>query len=123
MSIFNWGKSADKAVDMIKDTASTGMKMWDENKFSPQEQVQSFERLVSLTKNVATSISRRYIAYAILGMIAYCLVIGSVWIALGADDMVDKLIALVNALKIGWAFTASVSFYFLTHVFGKLTKK
>lgn len=123
MSIFNWGKASDKAIDIVKDSAATGMKMWDESKFSPQEQVGAFSKLVGITKSVATSISRRYIAYAVTGMIAYCLVVGSIWIALGADEMVDKLILLVESLKIGWAFTAALSFYFLTHVFGKLTKK
>jgi hypothetical protein len=123
MSIFSWGKAGDKAIDIVKESAATGMKMWDEKSFSPQEQIQSFQKLVELTKSTATSISRRYIAYSVIAMIAYCLIVGSIWIALGADDMVNNLIELVIALKIGWAFTSAVSFYFLTHVFGKLTKK
>lgn len=122
MSILGKLLGTEKAIDGINNVAKSGMAMWDMSKFTPQEQVGAFERLIKITGSRETAISRRIIAWALTGIIAFSFVVGLIWVSYDAFDKVDKLILLLERLWIGQGFTAAISFYFLTHVFGTLKK-
>ena len=106
----------DKAISSVVDIAKKGMDMWDMSSLTMQEKLVAFKQLVAATASKETAISRRIIVWALTGMIALALVVGIVWIQFGQDEKVAQLIALVEALKIAWAWGAGVTFYFLAHL-------
>lgn len=106
----------EQAIEHIGNVADKGMKMWDMKDFTPQERVAAFERLAKVTGGAETSISRRILLWALVIAINSCLAMGMIWVALDDLDKVANLIDLVHALKLDWAFTGAVSFYYLTHI-------
>ena len=106
----------DKAISGVVDIAKKGMDMWDMSNLTHQERLQAFQLLVKTTSSKETAISRRIIVWSLTGMIGLSLAVGIVWIQFGQDDKVAQLIALVEALKIAWAWGAGVTFYFLAHL-------
>ena len=106
----------DKAVSGVMDIAKKGMDMWDMSSLTLQERLVAFKELVKATSSKETAISRRIIVWALTGMIALALVVGIVWIQFGQDEKVVQLIALIDYLKIAWAWGAGVTFYFLAHL-------
>jgi hypothetical protein len=113
MSFF--GKSSiDKAIDVVGDVTKTGLSMWDSSDFTPQEKAAHQLKLLEATKSQGTSISRRDLLWFIIAMTGISLVLALTYSAFGMGDKVDDVIALMEVFKIGWAFVATVSFYFLT---------
>ncbi|MEE8289726.1 MAG: hypothetical protein V3R25_09980 [Nitrosomonadaceae bacterium] len=106
----------DKAVSGVVDIAKQGMDMWDMSNLTQQEKLVAFRVLVKETASKETAISRRIIVWSLTAMIAFALVVGTIWISFGATERVDSLIELVEALKIAWAWGAGVTFYFLAHL-------
>ena len=104
------------AVKGVTDVANKGMEMWDNSNFTPQERVAAFERLAKVMGSKETALSRRILLWAILMLNGFSFIVGVIWMALGWGDKVDGLIALVEAFKLGWAFTAAVGFYYLAHI-------
>ena len=119
----SWFKSADKIANGVINIARSGMTIWDESKFTPQEQVGAFKSLVEATRSEATSRSRRHLLWALIGFVVVTFGIGIYYNHIGNTVALTGLLDLVDQLKIGWGFTSAVSFYFLTHAFGKLTGK
>ena len=120
MSVFSRVAGAflgtDKAVSGVMDIAKKGMDMWDMSSLTLQERLVAFQQLVKATASKETAISRRIIVWALTGMIGLSLAVGIIWIQFGQDEKVAQLIALVEALKIAWAWGAGVTFYFLAHL-------
>ncbi len=116
-------KSADKIADGVVDIAKKGMTLWDKADFNPQEQVAAFKTLIEATASAATATSRRHLLWALSAFISVAFIIGLYYIETAQDIKLEKLLALVEQLYIGPGFVAAVGFYFLTHVFGKLTSK
>jgi len=119
----SWFKSADKIADGVVSIARQGMTIWDASTFSPQEQLQSFKDLVKATMSAATAKSRRHLLWALIALITTAFFIGVYYIQTNQMTKLDYLINLVDKLYIGPGFIAAVSFYYLTHAFGKLTDK
>ena len=116
MSWFGKLLGTEQAIEHIGNVADKGMTMWDMSSFTPQERVAAFERLAKVTGGAETSISRRILLWALVIAINSCLAMGMIWVALGELDKVAQLIELVHALKLDWAFTGAVGFYYLTHI-------
>jgi len=120
MSIFSRVAGAflgtDKAVSGVMDIAKKGMDIWDMSKLTHQERLQAFVIAVKATASKETAISRRIIVWSLTAMISFCLVVGTIWIGLGSTEKVDQLVLLVEALKIGWGWGVSLTFYFLAHL-------
>lgn len=115
-----FGKSSiEKAVDIVGGVAKGGMTMWDNSDFTSQEKADHMLKLLEATKSQGTSISRRDLLWFIMVMTGLCLALALVYSALGWTDKVDSVIALMDTFKIGWAFVAAVSFYYLTQFKGK----
>jgi hypothetical protein len=106
----------DKAVEGIKNVAESGMNMWDMSTMTAQERIIAFKETVKAMSSEATALSRRHLLWMIIGLNSFAFFIGVMWVALGCDDRVVKLIELVEAFKLGWAFAGAVSFYYLTHI-------
>jgi len=119
----SWFKSADKIADGVVSIARQGMTIWDASTFSPQEQLQSFKDLVKATMSAATAKSRRHLLWALIALITLAFFVGIYYIETDQFNKLNVLINLVKELYIGPGFIAAVSFYYLTHAFGKLTDK
>ena len=120
MGIFS---NADKIANGVIDIGKKGMEMWDQSKFNPQEQLAAFSNLMAITKSEATARSRRVLLWGLLAFISVAFSIGLYYVQTEQGLKLTALINLVNELKIGWGFVSAVSFYFLTHAFGKLKSK
>lgn len=107
---------SEQAIKQVGNIADKGMTIWDMSSFTPQERVAAFERLAKVTSGAETSISRRILLWALVIAINTCLTIGIVWISLDELDKVNNLIVFVQALKLDWAFSGAVGFYYLTHI-------
>ena len=113
--MFGFGKSSiEKAVDIVGGVAKGGMSMWDNSDFTSQEKAAHMLKLLEATKSQGTSISRRDLLWFIMGLTGFSFVLALIYSAAGWNDRVDSIIALMDAFKIGWAFVAAVSFYYLT---------
>lgn len=117
--MFGWGKSSiEKAVDVVGSVADKGMGMWDASKFTAQETAGFFLKLMAATKSQATSISRRHLLWFIMSLSGSSFILAVIYNALGWTDRLDGLVSLVETWKIGYAFVAAVSFYYLTQFSG-----
>jgi len=119
----SWFKSADKIADGVISIARQGVSIWDASTFTPQDQLQSFKDLVKATMSAATAKSRRHLLWALIGLITLAFCVGLYYIESEQGLKLNALINLVDKLYIGPGFIAAVSFYYLTHAFGKLTDK
>ena len=118
-----WFQSADKIADGVVDIAKKGMGIWDASTFTPQEQLQSFKALITATASAATAKSRRVLLWGLISLIASAFFVGVYYIQTEQPEKLNLLIDLVDKLYIGPGFIAAVSFYYLTHAFGKLGNK
>ena len=113
-------KGADKIAEGVVDVAKKGMKIWDASSFSPQEQIAAFSKLMEITKGEATARSRRYLLWFLMAFIGIAFCIGVYYNDQGNTVELAGLLKLIKELYIGPGFVAAVSFYYLTHVFGKV---
>ena len=116
MGVFNWSKPLDKAVDIVKGVADTGMHIWDNSTLTSQEKMTGFKEMLLATKSQATSISRRYLLCFIIGANTLTLILAVFYSAIGATTRLDELVEIMEVWKLGWAFVAVCSFYLLTQV-------
>ena len=116
MSIISKLLGMDKVIEGGIDIAKSGMKIWDNADFTAQERTSAFINTVKVMASKETALSRRILLWALICMVGFVLVVGVIWIGLGADDRVVQLVALVEALKIGYGFVAAIGFYYLTHI-------
>ena len=74
------------------------------------------------SQSTPTALSRRYIAWSVVGLCWLSAVIcfALVLIGNGHESKVAEIVTVVKALQFGWAFVAVVVFYFGTHVIGKI---
>jgi len=106
----------DKAISGVVDIAKKGMDMWDMSKLTHQERLKAFVIALKATASKETAISRRIIMWSLTGMIAFCLLVGTIWIGLGETEKVAQLVELVDSLKIGWGWVTGLGFYYLAHL-------
>jgi len=122
-SLFGGAKAAEKTVEFVEDAAK-GIGRWiDEQKLTDEERLQYLQksadwylRMVELTReeNSARSVTRRVMAWAIVGTVlvtfsTLAVLVGGGWIP---DERVQKIVVLADKWWIGEAFTAAVVFYF-----------
>jgi len=118
MSFF--GKSSiDKAIDVVGDVAKSGMGMWNNADFTSQEKADHLLKLLEATKSQGTSISRRDLLWFIIALHGFSFVVAVIYVAFDSMDKVTNLVSVMDAWKLGWAFVAAVSFYYLTQFKGK----
>jgi len=118
--MFGWGKSSiEKAIDVVGGVAKGGMAMWDSSDFTSQEKAAHMLKLLEATKSQGTSIRRGDLLHVILALTSFSFVLAVIYNSLGWQDRLDGLSTIVEDWKIGWAFVAAVSFYYLTQFKGK----
>ena len=116
--MFGFKSSVDKALDVVSNTASKGMDMWDKSDFTAQEKSNLFIKLLAATKSQATSISRRQLLKFIIAMTGSTLLLALVYNHFGMKPQYDGLVEIIEVWKIGWSFVGAVGFYFLTQFSG-----
>ena len=127
MSWFSKLLGTDKALDVVKDSAKSTFSIIDEAFHTDQEKAEGklkaaniwLESQRTIAKQSApTAISRRVIAWAIIGLVVFFCVQGSLYIALEQTEKLTDLLKFIKAMWIGEAFTAVMVFYFGAHLLG-----
>lgn len=114
------GVEATKETQRLIGDSIRGVGRWiDEQNLTPEERVkfmldagQAHLALISATRdeNSARSVTRRYMAWAIVGLNIYSFVIASILLAMGQD--LENFIKLAEVFNVGWAFVSVIVFYF-----------
>ena len=113
--MFGFGKSAiDKGLSIVSSVADKGMSMWDNSDFKPQEKSEMFMKLLEATKSQGTSLRRGYLLNFVMVTMASTLLLAAYYNHMGMETEYKGLVEIIDTWKIGWAFVASVSFYYLT---------
>ena len=113
--MFGFGKSSiDKAVDIVGGAVTKGMSMWDKADFKPEEKSDMFMKLVEATKSQGTSLRRGNLLTFIMITMSSTLLVAMYYNHNGMEAEYKGLVEIIAEWKIGWAFVASVSFYYLT---------
>ena len=63
-------------------------------------------------ENSFRSVTRRWLAWGIVGFTFLWVTVAGVFAIAGKDIVVDKLLALAEAISLGWAFVSVIVFYF-----------
>lgn len=118
------GKVADFAMDSVKEIGN-----WiDEKDFTPEEKSKAYAEsaknyleFIKLTvnENSLRSVTRRWLAWGIVGYILFWGSVMMVYAINDKDTVVDKMIRIVEALNLGWAFVAVCTLYFGVQFFRK----
>ena len=144
MGFFDLFRSKDKALDIADNVVDKGMDLLDKAFYTKEERAAAefevMETWLRIHESVAqqshgTAVSRRLVVWAILSMVLMafvpCLVLtiyGGFFVvpdeatALAASNTVSDVMELIEAFRLGWAFTAVVSFYLMAHIAGALKK-
>jgi len=128
-----WGTllGTEKAIERVGDVADSGMELLDNAFYTDQERAVHAAKLFSgwlrmqevvATQSSPTALSRRYIAWSVVGLvwIAAVLCFTLVLIGNGHEAKVDEIVEVVKSLQFGWGFVAVIVFYFGTHVISKI---
>ena len=114
-----FGKSSvDKAIDVVGGVAKTGMGIWDASNFTSQESAAHLLKMLEATKSQATSISRRHLLWFIMMLTGMSFTIAIIYNAMGWTIRLNGMMEIIKAWKIGWAWIAAVSFYYVTQFSG-----
>ena len=128
-ALFGGSEAAKKTLDLASDSIR-GIGTWiDERKLTDEEKVKyaaeatkAHLELIKATanENSVRSITRRYLAWAIVGTCLFAFLLSvALWLA---GKPVDGIVKLVEAFRLGWAFTAVVVFYFGASIARSLQK-
>ena len=117
-SLIPWKKPIEAATETVQNTVKVGMSMWDNKNFTAQETAATLLKLLEATKNQATSISRRHLLWAVIGMNSFTLIIAILYNSLGWTDRLEGLVQIMEVWKLGYAFAGAIAFYFLTQFTG-----
>lgn len=71
---------------------------------------------VVANQSTPTAISRRIVAWGVISLVWYLVVVSTVLIMLGKKDMVEDITAIGEVYRIGWAFGSIIIFYFGPHL-------
>lgn len=130
--LFGGGDTATKAVE-VAGSALSGIGTWiDEKDFTEEEKSKTLAKaaethlkLVELTanENSIRSITRRYLAWGIVGFTLFWASVAMVFAILEKEKIVNNMILVADAFYLGIAFSAVVVFYFGVAVTRSLLKR
>ncbi len=128
MSFFGKLLGSDKALDIVDKGLSGGVKLLDSAFYTEQEKAEHTQAMTKTwielqtligKESSPTSISRRIIAWSVIGTSITTFGCGVVLIGFDDWDKLQRLIDWTQAMKMDWAFVAVICFYFGAHVLGK----
>jgi hypothetical protein len=128
MSIFGRLLGSDKALDIAEKGLTGGMSLLDAAFYTDQEKAENKQKMTEAwlktqeligKESSPTSISRRIIAWSVIGMTIVTFACGLIFIGFGADARLDILIKWSVAMKLDWAFVGVIGFYFGAHLIRK----
>lgn len=122
----------DKALDVIDTVAKGGLDLLDNAFYTDEEKANIRMKQANLwlkmhdtvaKQSAPTAISRRIIAWAVVGMAMFSLLVGTVLLFLKMDEMLVKFLDLVSTVGITTAFPLVIGFYFGPHIFSSMSGK
>lgn len=132
MSWFSKLLGTDKALDTINTIAEGGLDLADKAFYTDQEKAEfrmkkadmwlRMSEMVS-KQSAPTAISRRIIAWSVIGMVVFDLLVGTTLLLLDMHFILDKFLALNDTLGIDVAFPMVIGFYFGPHIFAAMGNK
>ena len=117
----------DKAMDTVKESAKSTFSIIDEAFYTDQEKADTRAKAAAIwlsaqkvvaTQSAPTAISRRIIAWSIIGIVCFMVLQGCIYVAFDDAGRIEKLIELAKSFWIGEAFTSVMVFYFGAHLLG-----
>lgn len=125
MGILSWLLGGGNTVDKVVDGAGSALKgigNWiDEKDFTPEEKsialgkaVDQHLALVKVTneENSVRSVTRRYLAWLICGVVMFWASVAMVFAILEKKEVVVRMVEVSEAFYLGIAFVSVVAFYF-----------
>lgn len=119
--LFGGSTSASKSNSFVQESIKAVGTYIDEKNLTEEERVKyhlqagtTHLELIKATanENSVRSITRRYLAWSIVGVALINAQIAIILAWFGKDELVDKMLEIAEAYYIGWAFGAVVVFYF-----------
>ena len=108
------GKNVTKAIGMLENVGDAIV-------FTDEEKSEAWlkSQAIIATQNSPTSLSRRYIAWAIIAMVMVLVSISVIWGLTGEVERLKSMINIAEKFWIGEAFVSVIVFYFGPHMRGK----
>jgi hypothetical protein len=128
MSFFGKLLGSDKALDVVDKGLNGGMRILDAAFYTDQEKAENKAQMTKVwielqqligKESSPTSISRRIIAWAVIGTSILTFCCGLILIGFDANDRLNILIEWTQAMKMDWAFVGVIGFYFGAHLMGR----
>lgn len=125
MSLFGKLLGSDKALDIAKEGVKGSIELVDDAFFTDEERIvakhNAMRNWIELQRIIGqesspTSLSRRVIAWAVIGPCVFTFLIGVLCILVGREDVLIPLSQWVIAMNMGWAFVTVIAFYFGAHI-------
>ncbi len=120
-SLFGGSETAGKTLDLVSDSVKGIGSFIDEQQFTPEERSQAAGKAVeahlalvtaTANENSTRSVTRRWLAWGITGFILAWASVGMVFAILEKPEIVNSMLAIVEAYSLGWTFLAVIGFYF-----------
>ena len=121
MSLFGGADTASKTLDLVSSSVKGIGSFIDEQQFTPEERsqanmkaVEAHLELIKATtgENSTRSVTRRWLAWGVTGYVVIWGSLAMVFAILGKSNVVNDMVAVINALNLGITFLAIMGFYF-----------
>ena len=121
MSLFGGADTASKTLDLVSSSVKGIGSFIDEQQFTPEERsqanmkaVEAHLELIKATtgENSTRSVTRRWLAWGVTGYVVIWGSVAMVFAILGKSNVVNDMVAVINALNLGITFLAIMGFYF-----------
>lgn len=116
--LFGGSANAEKIVNTAADGIYNGL---DKLVYTDEEKTDAYQKgvdtflafvKVAYDDNSFRSVTRRWLAWAIVGFNLLLAGTASAFAIMGKIDIVNSILAIATSLQLGWAFVAVVVFYF-----------
>ncbi len=127
-SILGSGNTVETVAEKAADGLYNGI---DKLVYTDEEKAEAFAEArktylefvkVAYDQNSIRSVTRRWLAWSIIGWILINAQVAIVFQILGKADVVKGMLDIANALNIGWAFITILVFYFGVHTLRAVIK-
>lgn len=110
MSFFDFFGSVDKAAKTVDTAVNAIVNGVDKSVLTKEEVLDFVEK--TFDENSIRNITRRWLAWGIVGWILTNAQIAVIAALMEHDDAVEKIISIANAFQLGWAFVGVIAAYF-----------
>ena len=120
-TLFGGTDTASKTLDLVSSSVKGIGSFIDEQQFTQEERsqanmkaVEAHLELIKATtgENSTRSVTRRWLAWGVTGYVVIWGSVAMVFAILGKSNVVNDMVAVINALNLGITFLAIMGFYF-----------